>query len=331
MVAAPVPFLLTHLSRSGTAALVLTMESRGNASWHAPCCRIVDESKPRPARRLTFASWSLSNARAGQAPCCLPEPADLSWTAGSFSAINRAMFDLAFDGPVARLRLARPEARNAIPVSGWSMLAARVAEAAGAGARLLLLSGDTRAFSAGADITEFPALLEDPTARTRFRLAMREGIEAVADAPMPTAALVEGPCYGAAVALILACDIRIAGPGATFAITPAKFGISYPQEDVHRLVGLLGRGQAARLLLTARGIDSEEAARIGLVDILTEDPAAEAAALADAIVAGSAGSQADLRRAIRLAAAAVRSDAEQDRRFEALFGSAELAARLPRR
>ena len=241
------------------------------------------------------------------------------------------MFDLSFDAGTARLRFARPEARNAIPVAAWEELAAKVAEAAAGGARLLILCGDERAFSAGADISEFPALLEDPPARTRFRLAMRAGIEALADAPMPTAALVEGPCYGAAVALVLACDLRLAGPHAAFAITPAKFGISYPQEDVHRLVSLVGRGQAARLLLTARGIDAPEAAQIGLVDILADDPAADAEALAEAIAAGSAASQADLRRAIRLAAAGIASDPEQDRRFEALFGGDELARRLPRR
>ncbi|MBV9930581.1 MAG: enoyl-CoA hydratase/isomerase family protein [Alphaproteobacteria bacterium] len=241
------------------------------------------------------------------------------------------MFDLAFAGGTARLRLVRPEARNAIPVAGWAELAAKVAEAAARGARLLLLCGDAGAFSAGADITEFPALLDDPAARTRFRRAMRDGIEAVAEAPMPTAALIEGPCYGAAVALVLACDLRIAGRGAAFAITPAKFGISYPQEDVHRLVRLVGAGQAARLLLTARRIDAAEAARIGLVEIAAADGAGEAEALAAAIAACSAASQAELRRAIRLAAAGIATDAEQDRRFEASFGSDEFARRLPRR
>jgi enoyl-CoA hydratase len=239
------------------------------------------------------------------------------------------MFLLSIDRDIARVRLARPEARNAIPVAAWQALPDQVAEAAAAGARLLILSGDERAFSAGADITEFPALREDESGRTAFRQAMRVGIEAVADAPMPTLAVVEGPCFGAAVALALACDLRIAGPAARFAITPAKFGISYPQEDVYRLVALIGRGQAARLLLTAGGIGASEATRIGLVEILADDPAAEADRVAEAILAGSGASHAELRRAIRLAAAGVHSDPEQDRRFEALFASDELARRLP--
>lgn len=241
------------------------------------------------------------------------------------------MMKLSLEGGIARLRLSRPEVRNAIPVAGWHMLAERVAEAADAGARLLLVTGEGPAFSAGADIAEFPSMIEDAERRTAFHTAMRTGIEAVAEAAMPTAAVIEGPCYGAAVALAMACDLRIAGPQAAFAITPAKFGISYPQEDVHRLVSLVGPGQASRLLLTAERIDAAEAARIGLVDILAEDPAAAAARTAEAVLAGSGASHADLRRAIRLASAGVRSDTEQDRRFEALFGSEELARRLPRR
>jgi enoyl-CoA hydratase len=241
------------------------------------------------------------------------------------------MLDLTLERGIARLRFARPEARNAIPLAGWTAIATAVARAAGEGARLLLLCGDARAFSAGADLGEFQAMRDDPARRTAFRRAMREGIEAVADAPMPTAALVEGPCYGAAVALALACDLRIAGPAAAFAITPAKLGISYPQEDVHRLVALVGAGQAARLLLAAQPIDAAEAARIGLVEVLADDLAAEADALAEAILAGSAASHRELRRAVRLAAGGLRSDPEQDRRFEALFGSEELAARLARR
>ena len=95
---------------------------------------------------------------------------------------------------------------------------------------------------------------------------MRAALDALRDLPIPTIASIEGPCYGAGVALAMACDLRIAGRGARFAITPAKIGISYPQEDVHRLVALVGPGQAARLLFTAETIDGAEAERIGLVE-----------------------------------------------------------------
>src|SRR4051794_27599105 len=181
------------------------------------------------------------------------------------------MFALDLSGPVARLTLGRPEARNAIPQSGWRELAARVREAEASAARALVLAGSPAAFCAGADLRDFPALQRDPAARADFRAAMREGLDGLAAATMPTIAAIEGPCYGAGVALALACDLRLAGPGARFAITPARFGISYPQEDVARLVALVGPGQASRLLLTALPIDAAEAARIGLVEIHSAD------------------------------------------------------------
>lgn len=238
------------------------------------------------------------------------------------------MFDLTLDGPVARLRLDRPEARNAIPARGWAQLAQQCEEAAAAGARLLILSGSEEAFCAGADLADFPAFAADPGGASAFRRAMREGLDAVRDLDLATIALIEGPSYGAGVALAMACDLRVAGPGARFAITPAKFGISYPQEDVARLVALVGTGQASRLLLGAGSVDAAEAARIGLVELVADDPGAAVDTLAAALSANSVESVALLKRAIRLAAAGVASDEEQDRRFDALFGSAELRTRL---
>lgn len=238
------------------------------------------------------------------------------------------MLDLRLDGPVARLVLARPEARNAVPVEVWPEFALLAADAARAGAGVLIVSGSPQAFSAGADLSGFPALQADEAARVRFRHAMREGLDGLAASPLPSVALVEGPCFGAGVALAMACDVRVAGPRATFAITPAKFGISYPQEDVARLVALVGPGQASRLLLGGLAVDAAEATRIGLVDILADDAPAAALALAEAIAAASPASHAALKRGIALAARGVAQDPGQDAAFDALFGSADFATRF---
>ncbi|MFL6863622.1 MAG: enoyl-CoA hydratase/isomerase family protein [Allosphingosinicella sp.] len=238
------------------------------------------------------------------------------------------MLHLRLDGPIARLLLDRPEARNAIPVEAWPDIARLAKEAARDGARVLILSGSAQAFSAGADLAGFPALQADEPARVRFRRAMREGIDGLAASPLPSLALIEGPCFGAGVALALACDVRIAAPAATFAITPAKFGISYPQEDIARLVALVGPGQASRLLLGAQSIDACEAARIGLVEIVADDASAAALALAEAIVAASPASHAALKRGIALAARGTARDADHDAAFDALFGSPDFAARF---
>ena len=218
------------------------------------------------------------------------------------------MFRLTHDGDVARLTLDRPQARNAIPAAGWAELERLIATVE---SRLLVVSGAGGAFCAGADLGDLRALR---------RADMRAALDALRDLAMPTIARIDGACYGAGVALALACDLRVARPNARFAITPAKIGISYPQEDVHRLVALVGPGQAARLLFTAESIDAAEAIRIGLAELAELDEAA--------ILANDAVSVAELKRAIALAAPGVRGDPEQDRRFDALIAGEALARRL---
>jgi enoyl-CoA hydratase/carnithine racemase len=243
------------------------------------------------------------------------------------------MFDLHIAGGLARLVLNRPEARNAIPFSGWAELAAAVQQAEAAGAHMLIVSGAPGgSFCAGADMAGFHAFANDPDARTAFRLAIRQGLDALRDTPLPTLAVVEGHCYGAGVALAMACDTRFGGFEAEFAITPAKFGISYPQEDVHRLVALVGPGEAARLLFGAQAIGSREAVRIGLLDrAFDANVATGVDEFVKAVVANDPASLRTLKRGIRLAMAGVASDAEQDRAFDDLLGSETLSARLAAR
>lgn len=240
------------------------------------------------------------------------------------------MFDLRIEGGIARLTMNRPDARNAISFSGWGELAATAEEAMKVNARVLILSGEGGgAFCAGADISTFTTFHGDPDARTAFRLAMRRGLDALRGLPIPTIATIEGDCYGAGVALAMACDIRLAGTDAQFAITPAKLGIGYPQEDVHRLVALVGPGQAARLLMGAQSIDGREAERIGLVEqcvpaglgVVVEE-------FAEAIAGNDPGSLRALKASIGKAAMGIAHDEERDRVFEELLGSEALAVRL---
>lgn len=233
------------------------------------------------------------------------------------------MFRLDRQGPLARITLDRPEARNAIPLDGWDDLCGQVEEVAGGDARLLVLAGTGGAFCAGADLGDFPRLRRDAGARARFREAMRGAIDAVAALPIPVVAWIDGACYGAGVALALACDVRIAGPQASFAITPARYGIAYPQQDVRRLVALIGPGQASRLLFTGQSIDGAEALRIGLVERvggLDE--------LTGSIAANEAVSLVALKRAIAATRSRGATEPSLDREFDALFGGEALARRL---
>jgi enoyl-CoA hydratase/carnithine racemase len=241
-----------------------------------------------------------------------------------------AVFQLSIDGPTARLRLNRPEARNALPLGGWGALADAAEEGARSGAHLLILSGvPGGAFCAGADLGDFDSFRDDPGARAAFRLAIRSGLDRLRSLAIPTLALVEGACYGAGVAVAMACDIRFAGPAAQFAITPAKLGISYPQEDVHRLVSLVGAGHASRLLVSATAIDGAEAERIGLVERLIAGNIEEAAAqFAAAAAANGLQSLKTLKRGVLLAEGGIVSDADQDKVFDDLLGGETMFQRL---
>ncbi|WP_231478072.1 enoyl-CoA hydratase/isomerase family protein [Sphingomonas sp. UNC305MFCol5.2] len=224
------------------------------------------------------------------------------------------------DGAIATIALARPEAKNALPTAAWHALA-EAARGVGDARAVILRSDVPGIFSAGADVREFEALQCDPALRVTFRTAMRDAIEAIAALPMPVIAAIDGGCFGAAVALILAADIRVAGNHAEFAATPARLGLGYPQEDVARLAAKVGQGMASLLLFTGDRIVPEEAKRIGLVELRSKKAGETATALATAI-AGNAP------EAVRLLKRALRGGGGLDQAFDDAFGSAEFAEGL---
>ena len=239
------------------------------------------------------------------------------------------MFDLTFTEDIARLRINRAEARNAVPLAGWGGLEAALTQVETSGARVLVVSGvPGGAFCAGADISDFARFRGNSEAAAAFRTAMRSALDRLRGLSIPTIALIEGACYGAGVALAMACDMRVAATNAQMAITPAKLGISYPQEDIYRLAQLVGPGQAMRLLLSAAPVSGGEASVIGLVEIASDCPAQAAESLARSIAAFDSESLAALRRGVRRAGEGQRSDAKQDAVFDALMTSDALAERV---
>ncbi len=234
------------------------------------------------------------------------------------------MIRLHFDQTIALLTLDRDGARNALPIAAWNAIADAAASVVASDAHVLIVeSAMPGVFSAGADLSEFPALIDDPALRTRFRTAMAAGIEALAALPIPVIAAVDGGCFGAAVALTLACDIVVAGDAALFATTPAKLGIGYPASDVARLHARVGAGQAARMLFTGDRIDTDEALRIGLAHCRASDAAGPARAMAATICANDPD-------AVRLLKLILRDPANlaHDQAFEDAFGSPGFSQRL---
>lgn len=228
------------------------------------------------------------------------------------------MFRLDQNGSVARVVICRGERRNAIPLGYWSVLEKIVTEAAATDARLVVItSDDPHSFCAGADLSEFPSFAENPKKRQLFRGAMSAAIARIRACNKPTLAVIEGGCFGAGVSLAMACDIRVVGPKASFAITPARFGISYPQLDLDRLTTLVGPGQAARLVYGAGTIDAIEAHRIGLVEEIDNGDRPGEAMIAS--IAGNAPSSLCALKAALVGRYGV------DQRFDDAFSSKDFA------
>jgi enoyl-CoA hydratase len=137
---------------------------------------------------------------------------------------------------------------------------------------------------------------------------------------MPVIAVIDGGCFGAAIALVLACDLRVAGEGASFASTPAKLGLGYPREDVARLIAQIGKGNAARMLFTGEIVDAGDALAMGLVELRWEEPEPLARAFADRIAANAPGAIRLLKRTL-----ADPADPSLDAAFDACFAGAEFA------
>lgn len=217
-------------------------------------------------------------------------------------------------GRIARISLDKPASRNSIAIAQWSELADAVEQAAASGARALIIrSGAPNIFSSGADLGDLEGLASDPALRGRFRADMARAFDSIAGLPIATIAAIDGGCYGAGVALAMACDMRVAGDKAQFAITPAKVGIVYPAGDVARLKALVGPGQAARLLTSGMTITADEALAIGLVEERTKSADKGALALAEAIAGNARSSVAGLKRILA-------GDEAADQLFEDAFG-----------
>ena len=191
---------------------------------------------------------------------------------------------------IAVIALDRPEKKNSFNLDAGVKLAGIVDDVAASQARVLIIrSAVPGIFTSGSDLAAMAAFHEDLPGCETFRVAMARACNSLAALPIPTIAAVDAGCYGAGVALILACDITVAGAGARFAITPARLGLIYPRDDVARLVAAVGAAQAVRLLSSGVTIDAQEAGRCGLAQQLAGDGDAAALELAE-VIAGNAPS-----------------------------------------
>ena len=192
-------------------------------------------------------------------------------------------------GRVATLAFDNPAKLNAI---GAAMMNDFVAAAARLGEdgdlRAVIVTGaGERAFAGGVDIREMAAI-EGPDAARAFIGKVHHLCAAVRAIPVPVIARVQGYCFGGALELVAACDLRIAGESARFGMPEVRLGIPSVVEAA-MLPMLIGWGRTRRLLYTGETIDAAKALAWGLVEEVAADDGLDAAVdacLADILACG---------------------------------------------
>ena len=146
--------------------------------------------------------------------------------------------------------------------------------------KLLVITGNDKFFSAGADLAEISIL--NPGIAFEFGKMGQELMAAVAEFPAPTYAAISGYCFGGGLDLALACRHRIASPSAIFGHRGAALGLITGWGGTQRLPRLIGKARALEMFLIARTVTAKEALTMGLIDAIADNSLAEATRRASA-------------------------------------------------
>lgn len=173
----------------------------------------------------------------------------------------------------------------------WDSLASAVETFAGdLRIRVILVRGEgADAFSAGADISEFPELRSQPDDVRRYQESVVRAEQALIATRKPTIAMMHGACAGGGAGIAMSCALRFADHRVRFSIPAARLGVVYESEVVGRLVREVGPSTAFDILASARTVDAAEALRIGLVNAVwpTADLESEVMAYVDRLAANA--------------------------------------------
>jgi len=210
------------------------------------------------------------------------------------------------DGGVATITLNRPEARNALTAAMKESLLAALRRAGGDPAvRAVIITGAGGAFCAGQDLREHGELLAaGQPALDTVRRHYNPIVTALMTMPKPVVAAIHGSAAGAGAAFALACDLRIAGRGASLLMAFARVGLGPDSGSSWTLQRLAGPGRAAQMLILAEPLTADQALAAGLVTAVVDDAEVTAAAqeLAARLAAGPTAAYAAIKAALAYSA-----------------------------
>jgi enoyl-CoA hydratase len=172
---------------------------------------------------------------------------------------------------VAVLTLTRPDRLNAIGTETLAALdAALTTLEADDSVRAFVVTGEGRAFCAGADIDELSGL-DGAAGFARFVHGFTDVLDRLEQHPKPSVAAVDGAALGGGLELALACDLRVASDRAHLGVPEIRLGLLPGAGGTQRLPRLLPRGVALQMLLTGAPLGAVDAHRLGLVNELSGD------------------------------------------------------------
>ena len=183
------------------------------------------------------------------------------------------------DGAVATISLNRPERLNALDRPVWPALTSAFEAVSGDdGVRVVILQGAGKAFSAGADVSEFAEERGSPEQARSYGDVMERTYAAISVCRHPVVARIAGSCTGAGLVLALLCDLRVSGDSGRFGAPVSRIGLAMPYPELRILFGAVGAATALELLLEGRVIDAQEARNKGLINRVVPDEQLDAAA-----------------------------------------------------
>jgi 2-(1,2-epoxy-1,2-dihydrophenyl)acetyl-CoA isomerase len=221
------------------------------------------------------------------------------------------LVELVVAGGVARIRLNRPEALNALTAPmKQRLLAALQAVHADDGVRAVLLGAAGRGFCAGQDLREHAANLEGSTsgqageALDTVRQHYNPIITAITTMPKPVVVAVNGMAAGAGAAIAFAADFRLVADNASFLMAFARVGLGADSGASWTLQRLIGLGRATAMLMLAEPVSAQQALEMGLVNAVVPAAGLEAAAaeLAAKLAAGPTFAYGAIKQALRAGA-----------------------------
>ncbi|HEX8448271.1 MAG TPA: enoyl-CoA hydratase-related protein [Allosphingosinicella sp.] len=179
---------------------------------------------------------------------------------------------------VATITIARPDRLNALSGETVDEIRAAVEATGRSGARCLLLAGEGRGFSSGADLAGGGGLPDDVGASLEKHF--NPLIEALFALPIPVVAAVNGPCAGAGCSLALAADIVVAARSAYFLQAFVNIGLIPDAGATWLLPRLAGRARAMEMMMLGERVPAQKALEWGLISRVVDDEALETEAVA---------------------------------------------------